>query len=137
MTENTEGKRAQLIRESLLFQLKLIADGMRDFLLVPVSLVATVVGLIRSSENPEEEFNRVIDLGRKSEQWINLFGTHDPIHEAGDAGSIDRLVTRAEDVVREQVKSGEVSQSASSAIERALNSLHRKVREDDEKQPGQ
>lgn len=136
MTEKTEGKRAQLIRESLVFQVKLIADGMRDFLLVPVSIAATIVGLIRSNENPEEEFNRVIDLGRKTEQWINLFGQHDPIQEAGDAGSIDRLVTRAEEVVREQVRSGEVSQSASSAIERALDSLHRKVREDKE-EPGQ
>ena len=106
MTESSESKRITLVRESLLFQLKLIADGLRDFMLVPVSLVATLVGLLRSGENPEVEFNRVIEMGKKSEQWINLFGQHDPIPEAGDAGSIDRLVTRAEKVVREQTRKG-------------------------------
>lgn len=129
MNESSTGKRTALLRESLVFQLKLLADGFRDFMLVPISLVATGVGLLRSGEDPETEFNRVLDLGRKSEQWINLFGQHDPIAEAGDAGSIDRLLTRAEQVVREQVNQGGVSDSASTAIERALESVHTKVRE--------
>lgn len=129
MTEPTQSKRTALVRESLLFQVKLLADGFRDFMLVPVSLVATLVGLLRSADDPEQEFNRVLELGRQSEQWINLFGQHEPIQQAGSAGSIDRLVTRAEEVVREQVRRGDVSESASSAIERALASLHTRVRE--------
>ena len=117
-----------MVRESLLFQLKLLADGMRDFILVPISMIATLVGLIRSADDPGLEFNRVIDIGRKSEQWINLFGQHDPLEEAGDAGSIDKLVTRAEEVVREQVRKGDVSDSASTAIKKSLGSLHTQAR---------
>jgi hypothetical protein len=128
MTEVKSGKRAQLLRESLLFQVKLLADGLRDFLLMPVSLLATGVGLLRSGDDPEAEFVRVLELGRKSEQWINLFGTHEPLHEAGDAGSIDRLVSRAEQVVRDQVNTGAVSASAGRAIGDALGKLHDKAR---------
>lgn len=128
MSEPDVSRRGALVRESLLFQVKLVADGVRDFVLVPVSLVATVVGLLRSGENPELEFNRVLDLGRQSERWINLFGQHDPIDEAGHAGSIDRLVTRTEEILREQARRGDVSESASAALSGALETLHRSVR---------
>ena len=123
----TEG-RGVLIRESMVFQLKLLADGLRDFALVPISLIATIVGLVRGGEGQDREFRRVIELGRQSEQWINLFGQHQPLEEAGQVGSIDLLLTRAEEVVREQVKEGGISESASAAIERALTAAHDKAR---------
>ena len=129
MSESKPSRRGALVRESALFQLKLLADGLRDFLLVPVSLAATVVGLLRSSEDPEVEFNRVLDLGRQSERWINLFGTHDPLDAAGPAGSIDQLVTRAEEILREQSREGGVSENASTALTKALDSLHQRARE--------
>ena len=128
MTEPEPGKRSALVRESLVFQLKLLADGLRDFVLVPISFVATVIGLFRSAENPELEFHRVIELGRRSEQWINLFGHQDPLEEAGQAGSIDLLLTRAEEVVREQYKKGGISDNATAAIERALEVAHKTAR---------
>jgi hypothetical protein len=130
--KKTEGdKRGTLIRESLVFQLKLIADGFRDFALLPISLVATLVGVIRGGEEPEREFERVLDLGRSSEQWINLFGQHEPIKEAGRAGSIDMLLTNAEEVVRDQVKSGGITESASRAVNKALAAAHDKARNRD------
>ena len=128
MTVSKPGKRGALVRESLVFQLKLLADGLRDFVLVPISFAATVFGLLRSAENPELEFRRVIDLGRRSEQWINLFGHQDPLEEAGRAGSIDLLLTRAEEVVREQYKKGGISENATAAIERALKVAHNTAR---------
>lgn len=128
MKETQDDKRGPLIRESLIFQLKLIADGMRDFALVPISLVATLVGVIRGGDEPDREFRHVIDLGRQTEQWINLFGQHEPIKEAGRAGSIDMLLTNAEEVVKEQVQSGGISESASRAINKALAAAHDKAR---------
>lgn len=127
--KNPEPKsRAALIRESLVFQLKLLADGTRDFVLVPVSLVATLIGVLRGGEEPDREFRSVLELGRQSEQWINLFGQHEPLRAAGQAGSIDLLLTRAEQVVREQTRQGAISETASRAIEKALDKAHREVR---------
>jgi len=130
MMEKTEStNRGRLIRESLIFQLKLIADGVRDLVLLPVSLIATAVGLIRGGDEPEREFQSVIELGRQTEQWINLFGQHEPIEQAGQAGSIDMLLTRAEEVVREQAREGGISESASKAVNKALAAAHKVANE--------
>ena len=53
MSESSETPRWDLVRSSLLFQLKLLADGMRDFLLVPVSIVATIVGGVLGAALPD------------------------------------------------------------------------------------
>ena len=132
MKEVESQKRGALIRESVIFQLKLLADGFRDLMLLPISLIATLVGVLRGGDEPDREFRQVIELGRQSEQWINLFGQHEPLPEAGQAGSIDLLLTRAEEVVREQAKEGGISEAASKAIGRALSAAHNKVRESGE-----
>ncbi len=43
--------------------------------------MATAVGLLRGGKDTEREFQQVLELGRQSEQWINLFGNHE--FEAG------------------------------------------------------
>jgi hypothetical protein len=136
MSESDRNRRIELFRESLIFQLKLLADGARDLVLLPVSLVATVVGLLRGGENPDEEFRRVIELGRRSEQWINLFGQHEPIKEAGQAGSIDMLLIRAEEVVREQAREGGITENASRAINKALAAAQDRVKKEHGAPPG-
>ena len=129
MKETDKEKRNALVRETLILQLKLVADGFRDFALVPVSLFATLAGLIRGGDDVDREFRKVIELGRQSEQWINMFGQHEPLGKAGPVGSIDNLLTRAEEVVREQVKEGGISETASRALSRALSAAHDKARE--------
>ena len=131
LSESSQNPRWELLRTSLLFQVKLLADGFRDFLLVPVSLVATLVGLLRSGDDPEREFDQVLEVGRKTERWINLFGTHEPLDEAGDAGNLDQLVTRAEQILREQARSGDVSDNAAATLEKALAALHRRAAGDE------
>ena len=131
MNESMSNKRAALFREALIFQLKLLADGARDVILVPISLVAALVGFLRGGDEPDREFRRVIELGRQSEQWINLFGQHAPIKQAGQAGSIDMLLTKAEEVVREQAREGGITENASRAIGRALDAAHKTVKEKD------
>ena len=72
MHESEVSTRATLIRNGVKFQLKLMADGFRDLVLVPVSLFATLIGLLRGGEDAERELNQVIELGRQSEKWICL-----------------------------------------------------------------
>jgi len=125
MNEVTPGRRGALFRESLIFQLKLMADGLRDLILVPVSLIATLAGLLRGGAHPDREFRQVLELGRQAERWINLFGNHEPMRQAGQAASLDHLLARAEEVVREQARKGGISESATMAIERALQAAKR------------
>jgi hypothetical protein len=129
MNESTPGQRGALVRESLIFQLKLMADGFRDLVLVPVSLIATLAGLVRGGKEPAREFRQVIELGRQTEKWINLFGNHDPLPEGGQAASLDQLLSRAEHVLREQAREGGLSESASRAIQRALQAAQAGARQ--------
>lgn len=119
--------RLRLIRQSAVFQLKLLVDGLRDFVLVPVSLVATLAGLLRSASDPEREFEQVLQLGRRSERWINLFGTQDASAGADDAGSIDGVLERVEQALREQARAGGVTGGAREALDATLASLRRRT----------
>ncbi len=116
----TRSPRIQLLRHAAVLQLKLLVDGMRDALLIPVSLVATAMGLLRSGENPEREFLRVLKMGRRSERWINLFGQQAPIGRRYPSGSMDQLLDRVEAVVMDQYRKGHTADEARTAITEAL-----------------
>ena len=119
MQDRNESPRTRLFRDAAVFQLKLMADGLRDLVLVPVSLVAALAGWLRGGTQPDREFRQVLEAGRKTERWINLFGTHEP--DEHERQSLDQLLDRAERVVREQARQGTITENASKAIGRALD----------------
>lgn len=68
--------RFRLVWQVLLFQFKLAADGLRDLLLVPVSLGAGILGLLVGGDEPDQYFRRLQRFGRRTDLWINLFGQY-------------------------------------------------------------
>ena len=120
MSEIKPSKRGTLIRNTVVFQLKLMADGFRDLLLLPISLIAAIIGLLRGGEEPEREFNQVIEVGRESEQWINLFGNHDVAESTNAAASIDALFAKVEDTLKQQYLAAGTSAKAQAEIDEAL-----------------
>jgi hypothetical protein len=131
MHESEVSTRATLIRNGVKFQLKLMADGFRDLVLVPVSLFATLIGLLRGGEDAERELNQVIELGRQSEKWINLFGTHDSQDNSDPKVSIDAVFTKAEEALKQQYQIHDISRSSQTEIDEALRAAHEKARADD------
>lgn len=121
MNDAPESPRARLFREAAVLQLKLVADGFRDALLIPVSLIAALVGLVRGGDDCEAEFRRVIDLGRQSERWINLFGHERPLDLAHPAGSMDRILEQVETIVVEQYKKGKSAAEAREAVRKVID----------------
>jgi hypothetical protein len=117
MTEPVHGKRMTLFRESVIFQLKLLADGIRDAVLIPVAMVATIIGLLRGGDEPDREFKRVIDLGKDTERWINLFNHHEPLESAG---SMDEVIDRVESVVKGQYQKDKKARSGDKEIELSI-----------------
>ena len=130
MSDADTSKRSELIRNTVVFQLKLVADGFRDLVLLPVSLVAAVIGLLRGGDEPEREFNQVIDIGRQSEQWINLFGNHDHSEDANPAASIDVLFTKVEETLKQHYLATGTSKTAQAEIDEALQAAHEKARKE-------
>jgi len=115
--------RIELMREAAVLQLKLLADGLRDAALIPVSLLAALVGLVRGGEEPDREYRQVIKLGRRSERWINLFGHQRPLGKSHPAGSLDTVLKQVEDVVTDQYREGKTSAEARTAIRAALEKV--------------
>lgn len=123
-----------LIRDVVVLQGKLIVDGFRDLILVPVSLGAGVLSLIKSSPGPGNEFYELLRMGRRSERWINLFGAAERVYgPAGDADKlpgydIDEIVTRVESFIIDEYQSGGVTKQAKNRLDQALELLHERIR---------
>lgn len=65
--------RSEVIRDTLVLQLKLIVDGIRDLLLMPLVIFATITGLLMHQKNPGRYLYRLLSYGKLSERWIGLF----------------------------------------------------------------
>ena len=120
-----------LIRDIVVLQVKLIVDGLRDVILVPVSLLVGIFSLIRAENAPGSGFYELLRLGRRSERWINLFGAAERVYGpaiADDwfpAENIDEMVSRVESFVVAEYQRGGVTWQAKDQLDRALDSLHK------------
>lgn len=120
MNNTNQSPRTTLIRETAVLQLKLIADGFRDAVLIPISLLAALVGLLRGGEDCDREYRRLIKLGRRSERWINLFGHQQPLGLSHPAGSMDKILTQVESIVMDQYKKGRSTSETRAAVRKAM-----------------
>ncbi|MDX1402947.1 MAG: hypothetical protein R3192_00340 [Woeseiaceae bacterium] len=120
-----------LIRDIVVFQLKLVVDGLRDLVLVPVSLVIGVASLVKGGDLARSGFYELLRQGRRSERWINLFGAVDRLPgssaESGLAAAqdIDEIFMRMESFVVDEYRKGGVTRQAKDQLDRALDSLHK------------
>jgi hypothetical protein len=130
MAEPEVSKRGTLIRNAFVFQVKLMADGLRDLVLLPVSVIATIVGFLRGGDDPERELNQVIDLGRQTEEWINLFGNHNSEEDSHSMTSIDALFITVEETLKQQYKKDGTSKQTQEEIDEALQAAHDRALKD-------
>lgn len=84
------------LRHLLLFQLKLAADALRDFLLSPLSVLAFLIDVIRKPPLKESLYLRLMLAGRRSDRFINLFDDH----KDGGNFTIDNAVDELELAVK-------------------------------------
>jgi hypothetical protein len=112
--------RARLIVEVLVFQLKLAADGIRDLMMMPVSIVAAIAGLVAGGEHPEVYFRRVQQFGRRSELWINLFG------HRRRGNTADELVRPLEETLLAQMRRGGRLDRGAKHVNQMLDNVNQK-----------
>ncbi len=123
MRDSPLGPRLQLVRDVAVLQIKLVVDGMRDAVLIPVSLIAAAWGLLRGGENAGRELRRVLNLARRSERWINVFGHETPLDRPHPVSSLDHLLARVESIVLEQNRKGRNTEEARAAIKAAMEDM--------------
>ncbi len=122
-----------LVRDIGVLQVKLIVDGLRDLLLVPASLIAGLMSLLSSdTERPGPYFYQLLDLGKQSEHWINLFGAlqNAPADlrqvEPFPKADMDELVGRLETFMIDEHKRGGITAQAKNRFDTALNAYRQK-----------
>ena len=62
--EDRDKSRLQLLLDVFVFQFKLAADGLRDVLLSPLSMIAAIMGLIAGGDDPYRYFRDLLRFGR-------------------------------------------------------------------------
>ena len=117
----TETSRLQLLWDVLVFQFKLAADGLRDVLLSPVSIISAVMGLVAGGDRPDRYFRQVLRLGRRSEVWINLFGYRK------HAGTSDELIAPLKDKVFAEAHSNPWVAKVGAELNRTLDDVNASV----------
>ncbi len=111
------GDRRSVVMRLLVFQLKLLADGIRDLLLSPISIAATVMGFVDRTKPPDHYFQQLLHLGRRSDVFIDLFDAHrdDAIKASSKAEEMAREAKRRFDEVeasRAESATGAASRNA-------------------------
>ena len=119
-----------LIRDVAVFQFKLIVDGLRDFFLVPVSLVAGLLSLVTGRNGvPGSHFYQLLGVGKESEHWIDLFGAMRNAppdlaeHIHFPHGNMDDVLENIETFVRDEESRGGMTTQARERLETVLRGL--------------
>lgn len=131
MTESPETREASdrrtLVRDVVVFQFKLIVDGLRDFFLVPVAFFAGLLSFVNTKDGvPGPQFYNLLEVGKQSEHWIDLFGA--TRNAPPDIRSrvrfpeenMDQILDRIETFVKDEEKRGGITAQARERLERAL-----------------
>jgi hypothetical protein len=127
------GERWRFLRDVAVFQLKLFLDNVRDFALVPISLVAALIDLVYKGEREGALFYKVLRWGAHSEEMIDVYRAiehHSPGSlKVNPAYTVDAVVARLEDVVVRECEKGGTAASIKAALDRAIDQLHRETKE--------
>jgi hypothetical protein len=102
-----------LLRDLLIFQIKLALDGMKDLIFMPISIVAAALDILVPTARPGSRFYAVLRLGERFDRWLSLFGAaqkadalDDGLFGASRAGS-PTLLGRLEAIVLGREESDE------------------------------
>jgi hypothetical protein len=129
-----------LVRDAAALQVKLLADGLRDLVLVPASLVAAVLSLLSTQDGkPGPQFYRLLRLGKRSERWIDLFAAYrrfpddvdEQAEEYGADINMDDILDRMETFIVDEYQKGDVSRQAKVGIDKALTAMKQRRRSRD------
>lgn len=119
--EDRDETRLQLVLDVLVFQFKLAADGLRDVLLSPLSIVAALMGLIAGGDDPYRYFRDLLRFGRRTELWINLFGYR------RHAGTSDDLIAPIKAKVMSEAQTNPWLSKAGGELNRTLDTVGERI----------
>lgn len=126
--QTNRDERWKFLRDVLVFQLKMLLDNLRDFALMPVSLVAALIDLVFRGEREGALFYKVLRWGSHSEAVIDVYSAIEH-HERGDFKvskdyTVDGVIARLEGVLTRECEKGGTAASIKTAMDRAFDQVH-------------
>jgi hypothetical protein len=100
MTDKSgQGTRWQLVRDVVVFQIKLGMEAALDLTLIPVSLAAAALDLLLGNWRRPRWFHALLRFGERCEHWIDLWGVATPGVDAPPS-EVDAVMRRIETLIR-------------------------------------
>jgi len=115
----------KFLRDVLVFQFKMLLDNLRDFSLMPITLVAAAIDLFFKGEKQGALFYQVLRWGAHSEEVIDVYSAIN-VHgrpEVNPNYTIDAVITRLEGVLVRECEKGGTAASIKAAMDRAINQI--------------
>lgn len=115
----------RFLRDVLVFQFKMLLDNVRDFALMPVSLIAALIDLIFKGEHQGSLFYQVLKWGAHSEEVINVYSAIEAHERPGvnPSYTVDAVIARLEGVLVREVEKGGTAASIKTAMDRAIDQI--------------
>lgn len=101
-----------MFRDLLVFQLKLVLDGLKDVVLAPLTVGAFLWDLIPSRREPGKTFYAVVRAGERFDSWLSLYSATQRADPRTDGlfgeslAGANNLIGQVEKVVRQTVEVG-------------------------------
>ncbi len=99
-----------IVRDALIFQVKLWLEGFKDLVLMPLSLGAALIDILFRDPSNRGALYAVMKMGNRFERWVHLYAAledteaHEPKDFRGD--SLDDLLNEAADGIEENMSDG-------------------------------
>src|SRR3970040_1802474 len=71
-THTQEVTWGRVVRDVLMFQFKLVVDGLKDLGLAQVALAAALIDLVRRDGTPGRRFYGIVQLSERFDAWLDL-----------------------------------------------------------------
>lgn len=113
------------LRDVLVFQLKMFFSNVRDFALMPVSLIVAVIDLIFKGKRQGALFYRVLRWAAHSEEMIDVYSAikSQERPEVNPKYTVDAVIARLEGVLVRECEKGGTAASVKTAMDRAINQI--------------
>lgn len=123
--ESGSNERWKFFRDVLVFQLKMLLDNIRDFALMPVSLVAALIDLIFKGKRQGSLFYQVLRWGAHSEEVINVYSAIETQERprVNPNYTVDAVIARLEGVLVRECEKGGTAASIKAAMDQAIDQI--------------
>jgi len=112
-------------RDVLAFQVKMLLGNVRDFALMPISLVAALIDLVFKGERQGSLFYQVLKWGAHSEEMLDTYSMIKPEHrvEVNPNYTVDAVIARLEGVLVRECEKGGTAATIKSAMDRTIHQI--------------